>query len=364
MYRPLYMFGNNGPSVAVNYPLSPANAPVYSNGGKTVTITMKGWKWSNGETVDASDVIFWLNMMKAEPDNYYGYVPGLLPDNLASYSATAPNTVVINLKSSVSSIWFTYNQLAEITPMPAAWDVTAAGAKAGSGGCATDTAADKLAKCKAVYAFMSAQAKNAPSLRVQPRMGASLTARGSCRRSAPPPRARLPRSCRTRPTRAARSRSWPSSRTTPTPMTRPSTRRSRPAASTSATFRRRTSRRCPAGRSCRRPTRSAALHPVRGVRVQHRVLHDQLQQPGARPGVPAAVRAPGAAGTGRPGRHDHVGRPRLRLPDLGRRADPAEEPVGSPRSRTTTAGRARTPSPSRTPPACSPATGGGLTAAS
>ena len=160
MYRPLYMFGNNGPSVAVNYPLSLANAPVYSNGGKTVTITMKGWQWSNGETVNASGVIFWLNMMRAEPDNYYGYVPGLLPDNLASYSATGPNTVVINLKSPVSSIWFTYNQLSVITPMPAAWDVTSAGAKAGSGGCATDTAADKFAKCKAVYAYMSEQAKN------------------------------------------------------------------------------------------------------------------------------------------------------------------------------------------------------------
>ena len=85
LYRPLYMFGNNGNSVAVNYPLSVANAPSYSADGKTVTITMKGWKWSNGEAVDASDVVFWLNMMKAEPDNYYGYVPGLLPDNLASY---------------------------------------------------------------------------------------------------------------------------------------------------------------------------------------------------------------------------------------------------------------------------------------
>ena len=88
MYRPLYMFGNNGNSVSVNYPLSPANAPAYSADGKTVTITMKGWKWSNGEAVDASDVVFWLNMMKAEPNNYYGYVPGLLPDNLASFSAT------------------------------------------------------------------------------------------------------------------------------------------------------------------------------------------------------------------------------------------------------------------------------------
>ncbi len=171
MYRPLYMFGNNGPSVAVNYPLSLADAPSYSADGKTVTITMKGWKWSNGETVDASDVMFWLNMMKAEPANYYGYVPGLLPDNLASFSATDANTVVLHLTSPVSSIWFTYNQLAEITPMPKAWDVTAAGATAGSGGCATDTAADKWAKCKAVWTFMTAQAKNAKTYASNPLWG-------------------------------------------------------------------------------------------------------------------------------------------------------------------------------------------------
>ena len=75
MYRPLYMFGDNGDSVTVNYPLSPADAPVYSDGGKTVTINLKGWKWSDGETVDASDVMFWLNMMKAEKANYAGYCP-------------------------------------------------------------------------------------------------------------------------------------------------------------------------------------------------------------------------------------------------------------------------------------------------
>ena len=171
MYRPLYMFGNNGSSVDVNYPLSLANAPVYSDGGKTVTITMKGWKWNNGESVDASDVIFWLNMMKAEPDNYYGYVPGLLPDNLASYSATGPDTVVLNLKSPVSSIWFTYNQLAEITPMPMSWDVSSASAKAGSGGCTTDTAADKWAKCDAVYNFLAAQAKSANTYASNPIWG-------------------------------------------------------------------------------------------------------------------------------------------------------------------------------------------------
>jgi peptide/nickel transport system substrate-binding protein len=67
MYRPLYMFGNNtGTSVAIDYPLSPARAPVYSDGGRTVTITTKDWKWSDGEPVDADDVVFWLNMMESE----------------------------------------------------------------------------------------------------------------------------------------------------------------------------------------------------------------------------------------------------------------------------------------------------------
>src|SRR5262245_41347283 len=46
LYRPLYMFGDDATSVAVNYPLSVSKAPVYSDDGKTVTITMKGWKWS------------------------------------------------------------------------------------------------------------------------------------------------------------------------------------------------------------------------------------------------------------------------------------------------------------------------------
>ena len=90
LYRPLYMFGNNGTSVQVNYPLSPANAPVYSDGGKTVTVQLKGWKWSDGEAVDAQDVAFWLNMMKAEKANYAGYTPGTLPDNLGVHLGHRP----------------------------------------------------------------------------------------------------------------------------------------------------------------------------------------------------------------------------------------------------------------------------------
>jgi peptide/nickel transport system substrate-binding protein len=169
LFRPLYIFGNNtSSSVAVNYPLSPASAPVYSNGGKTVVVNMKGWKWSNGEPVDANSLIFFLNMAEAEKANWYGYAPGLLPDNLVSYKATGTNQVTFQLNRAYSTLWFTYNQLGELKPMPEAWDVTSLGAKPGSGGCLTDSAADGWAKCKAVFTFLTAQASNATTYATSP----------------------------------------------------------------------------------------------------------------------------------------------------------------------------------------------------
>ena len=159
-FRPLYMFGNNtDSSVAVNYPLSTASPPVYSNGGKTVVVNMKGWKWSDGESVDAKSLIFFLNMAEAEKANWYGYSKGLLPDDLVSYKATGPNQVTFQLNKAYSSLWFTYNQLGELKPMPMAWDVTSLTGKPNSGGCVADSKADNWAKCKAVYTFLTAQSK-------------------------------------------------------------------------------------------------------------------------------------------------------------------------------------------------------------
>ncbi len=169
MYRPLYMFGgNSNNSVTINYPLSVADPPVYTNGGKTVTVTMKGWKWSDGEPVNADDVVFFLNMTEAEKAAWYAYSAGLLPDNVVSYRATGPDTLVMQLNRPYSSLWYTYNQLAELNPMPLAWDVTKLGAKPGSGGCTTDTAADGWAKCKAVYAFLTGQSNHAGTYATSP----------------------------------------------------------------------------------------------------------------------------------------------------------------------------------------------------
>jgi peptide/nickel transport system substrate-binding protein len=160
MYRPLYYFGAENTEPTVAYNVSPANAPVYTDGGKTVVISLKGWKWSDGETVNADDVIFWLNMMEAEFSAWAGSAPGGIPTNITSFSATGPLQVTLHLNKAYSSLWYTYNELSQITPMPEAWDITSVGAKPGSGGCTTDTAADKWAKCAAVYNFLTAQAKD------------------------------------------------------------------------------------------------------------------------------------------------------------------------------------------------------------
>src|ERR1700722_4505704 len=155
-YRPLYWFGTPGSS-AVDYSLSPAAQPVFSNGNKTITIDMKGWKFADGQTVNAESVMFFLNMYKADPTSYCGYNKGYgIPDQVASASGTG-NTVTIKFTTSVNPGWILYNYLAELTPMPNTWDITAPGktstcASGTYGAAATDTA------CKAVEKYLDAQA--------------------------------------------------------------------------------------------------------------------------------------------------------------------------------------------------------------
>jgi peptide/nickel transport system substrate-binding protein len=176
LYRPLYWFGvGNTPSL--NEALSFGELPVYSNGGRVVTIKMKGWKWSNGETVDAQDIVFWMNLLKADATSWAAYVPGptQFPGNVTDVVANnSTDTVTFTLDAAYSQLWFTDNELSQITPLPTAWDITSAGAAAGSGGCskasyASITTALKTVKgestlvptsasaraCAKVYAFLT-----------------------------------------------------------------------------------------------------------------------------------------------------------------------------------------------------------------
>jgi peptide/nickel transport system substrate-binding protein len=159
MYRPLYWFGQNGQPV-INASLSLATMPVYSNGDKTVTLTLKPYRWSNGETVTTRDVAFWLNMLAAERSQWAYYVPGGLPDNLSGYKILSPTTIQLSLKSVYSPAWFTNNELSQITPLPMAWDKTSATA---AGHCATSVSA-----CPAVWRYLYSQAKQISAYTTSP----------------------------------------------------------------------------------------------------------------------------------------------------------------------------------------------------
>ena len=171
MYRPLYMFGFPGNnSTTLNPKLSLASSPTYSNNDTTATVALKNYKWSDGETVTASDVVFFMNMLHAQTANWYDYVPGLFPDNIKNVVATSPSEVTFTFNKSYDPTWMTYNEFSQITPFPTAWDITASGAANGSGGCSSGAygASSTDAACTSVYNFLSGQASSLSSYSSNP----------------------------------------------------------------------------------------------------------------------------------------------------------------------------------------------------
>jgi peptide/nickel transport system substrate-binding protein len=157
MYRPLYWFGT-GVNPYLNSQLSLAEPPSYS--GHTVTITLKpNYKWSNGESVDAQDVVFWMNMMFAESTSqtnaWIGTTPDGLPGDVTNVRAVSKYVVTMDITSpQYSETWFTNNELSQITPLPTAWDRTATGAS----DCVTD-----VNSCNAVYEYLNSQSSDLAS---------------------------------------------------------------------------------------------------------------------------------------------------------------------------------------------------------
>ncbi len=162
MYRPLYWFGN-GSTPNLNLSISLAQNPTYATDSKSVVINLDNYKWSNGETVTAENVMFWMNMLHAEKNNWAGYSAGALPDDIASITENSPTQLTFNLTGPVNTYWFTYNELSQITPMPNAWDIRAKGGAPNSGGCAAGAYGTVDSQCKAVYTFLSKQAGYDPN---------------------------------------------------------------------------------------------------------------------------------------------------------------------------------------------------------
>ena len=161
MYRPLYWFGDAA-QPTLNRSLSLANPPTWS--GNTATITLKPYMWSNGTPVTSTDVMFWVNMLKdpkVGPVDWAAY-SGFPSDFVSSIRVISPTELQITTNRAYSHSWFLYNDLSQITPMPAAWDRTASGPSA----CAT-----KVSDCTAVYKYLDAQSRQLASYATSPIWG-------------------------------------------------------------------------------------------------------------------------------------------------------------------------------------------------
>jgi peptide/nickel transport system substrate-binding protein len=167
MWRPLYWTVNGiTPEIVPN--MSIANTAQYSNGNKTVTVSMKSnYKWSNGKPITADDVLFYIDLVKAaikvSPANWAVYVPGHFPDDLVSTSEPNSTTLVLNLKAPVNQTWFTENILGSMNAIPSAeWAKTSAsGSVVPSSGWTPATMAD-------IYKYLNSQAKSLSTYATNP----------------------------------------------------------------------------------------------------------------------------------------------------------------------------------------------------
>jgi peptide/nickel transport system substrate-binding protein len=134
MFLPLYNNFAYGESPGADYSISLARKPVLSDGDKTATITLNpGYKWSNGEPVDAQDLLFDIDLIKAavaeNAANWGSFTPGYFPQSVTSASTRGPDTVVLHFDRAFNPGFLVNDQLAlNVTPLPSkAWNIASAG---------------------------------------------------------------------------------------------------------------------------------------------------------------------------------------------------------------------------------------------
>ncbi|HVA22619.1 MAG TPA: ABC transporter substrate-binding protein [Candidatus Micrarchaeia archaeon] len=161
MYRPLYAFGR-GAQDAANPSLSLADPPVYSNGGRTVTIALKRYLWSDGRPLTTRDVEFDLNLIRANKSLWGPYHAGNLPDDIVSADWISATRFSITFNRVYSHLWLQANQLTDLIPLPQhAWDRTSPTGPVGN--------YDRTTKgAKAVYAFLAKQAGTVQTYQTNP----------------------------------------------------------------------------------------------------------------------------------------------------------------------------------------------------
>ncbi len=105
----------------------------WSAGDSVITIDLKAWKWSDGAPITSRDFTFVYNLLKWNYNDWFDYVQGLFPVDVASVATPNPHTVVIHLTRSYNPQYYTDDVLATIPLLPQqAWDKTSMTGKVGN----------------------------------------------------------------------------------------------------------------------------------------------------------------------------------------------------------------------------------------
>lgn len=145
----------------IDYKLSLAGPPHYTDGDSVVTVTLDSdYHWTTGAPVTNKDVRFFLQILADQPLCYsFG---DLMPKDITSVTYSGTYSFTLHLDHVYNPRWFTENQLQWITPLPAqSWDRTCMT-------CAVGNNATTPAGAKAVTDFLMGEFRNSSTYSTNP----------------------------------------------------------------------------------------------------------------------------------------------------------------------------------------------------
>ncbi|MGC8487225.1 MAG: peptide ABC transporter substrate-binding protein [Clostridia bacterium] len=125
MYLPVLWISSKD---TIDYSQSIAQSITVSNNDQTYTIRLNPkWHWSNGQPVTAQNVLFDWKLIDAssQPTSVLPYCfasEGGVPSQWKSVTVNGPYTLTVSTTSPVNPTWFELNGLAQLVPVPSAWD--------------------------------------------------------------------------------------------------------------------------------------------------------------------------------------------------------------------------------------------------
>ena len=164
LFAPLYS-SPAGASPTIDYKLSLARKPAFADHDKTITIELnRGYRWSDGAPVDAADVAFEIDLLKAavreNAGNWSQYTPGQFPTTVTSVATPSSYKLVIKLSRAYNPSYLLDNELA-LYPLPStAWNIARAGGR--------HLDYSDPANARRIYDFLSSQGEHTATFQTNP----------------------------------------------------------------------------------------------------------------------------------------------------------------------------------------------------